>query len=87
MVRKAADQLTSSAFSFASTYALGRVADIYYAGGRRMGTAELKALFESSASSAKEMHARYLPRIQEKAAGLDLRGILAEARGDARTAP
>lgn len=80
MVRKAADQLTSSAFSFASTYALGHVADTYYAGGRRMGTTELKSLFDSSVSSAKEMHARYLPQIQEKAAGLDLRSILAEVR-------
>jgi uncharacterized protein (DUF697 family)/tellurite resistance protein len=80
MVRKAADQLTSSAFSFASTYALGHVADKYYAGGRSMGTTDLKALFNSTASSAKEMHSRYLPQIQEKAAGLDLRSILAEVR-------
>jgi uncharacterized protein (DUF697 family)/tellurite resistance protein len=80
LVRRAADQLTSSAFSFASTYALGHVADTYYAGGRRLGTAELKALFESTSASARDLHARYLPQIQEKAAGLDLRSLLAEVR-------
>jgi uncharacterized protein (DUF697 family) len=80
MVRRVADQVTSSAFSFASTYALGHVADLYYAGGRRMGTAELKGVFDSTVAKAKDLHGQYLPQIQEKAAGLDLGKILAEVR-------
>jgi len=80
MVRRVADQVTSSAFSFASTYALGHVANLYYAGGRRMGTAELKGLFNSTVSRARGMHEQYLPQIQQKAAGLDLGKILAEVR-------
>ena len=80
MVRRVADQVTSSAFSFASTYALGHVANLYYAGGRRMGTAELKGVFDSTVTKAKDLHEQYLPQIQQKAAGLDLGKILAEVR-------
>lgn len=93
LAKSMADQVTSSAFSFASTYALGRVADRYYAGGRTMTTAELKSLFDTTVAQARGLHQQYLPQIQEKAASLDLGRLIAEVRsgqdapGSARTAP
>jgi uncharacterized protein (DUF697 family)/tellurite resistance protein len=80
LVSGAANQLTSSAFSFASTYALGRVADAYYAGGRTMSTAQLKTLFDETLTKARELHGTYLPQIKDKAANLDLSKVLAEVK-------
>ncbi len=88
MVKSMADQITSSTFSFASTYALGQVADRYYAGGRTMSTAELKSLFEATVAKAQGLHAQYLPKIQDKAANLDLGQLIAEVRsGQSGPAP
>ncbi|MFZ4537660.1 DUF533 domain-containing protein [Propionivibrio sp.] len=72
---------TSMAFSFASTYALGQVARRYYAGGRQMNTEMLKESFQNLLGPAKEMQARYLPQIQQKASGLDATQIMAMVRG------
>lgn len=75
-----AGQAVSSGFSFASTYALGKVAQSYYAGGRQLGAIQLRALFDQTVSQAKGLHAQHLPRIREKAAGLDLPSLLQEVR-------
>lgn len=64
--RGVAEQAASSAFSFASTYALGQVAKQYYAGGRKVAGIQLKELFSSSLTEAKALHSRYLPQIQER---------------------
>ena len=64
--RGVAEQAASSAFSFASTYALGQVARQYYAGGRKVAGIQLKELFSSSLVEAKSLHTRYLPQIQER---------------------
>ncbi len=64
--RGIAEQTASSAFSFASTYALGQVAKQYYAGGRKVAAIQLKELFASSLTEAKSLHSRYLPQIQER---------------------
>ena len=73
---KAADQITGSAFSFASTYALGQLAERYYQGGRRLDSASARGLFTSLQSQAREMHTRYLPQIQEKAKSINPASIL-----------
>lgn len=80
MVGGVANQVVSSAFSFASTYALGKVAQSYYGGGRTLKTVQLKALFDETVAKAKGMHAQHLPAIREKAAGLDLPALLSEVR-------
>ena len=88
LVARTADQLTSSAFSFASTYALGYAADAYYRGGRAMSTAQLKELFNSVSARGKELYDQYLPAIKEKASGLDMSKVLAEVRSSgAPTSP
>jgi uncharacterized protein (DUF697 family)/tellurite resistance protein len=78
---KAADQITGSAFSFASTYALGQLAEKYYQGGRRLDTASSRQLFTSLQSQARDMHTRYLPQIQEKAKSINPASILQMVTG------
>lgn len=68
---KIADQATGSAFSFASTYALGVMADKYYASGRAMLPAQMREGFQSLLASAREKYTAMLPQIQEKAKTLD----------------
>jgi len=78
---KIANQLTGSAFSFASTWAIGHLAANYYAGGRRFGTAEMKAVYEPLLAKAKELHPRYLPEIQQQAQSLNPATVLEYVRG------
>lgn len=82
---KAADQITGSAFSFASTYAIGHVAEKYYAGGRKLDTASLRELFTSLQEKARELHATHLPQIQEKARTINPASLLSMVTGS-RTA-
>jgi uncharacterized protein (DUF697 family)/tellurite resistance protein len=78
---KAADQITGSAFSFASTYALGKLAEHYYQSGRRLDTASTRQLFTSLQSQARQMHNHYLPQIQEKAKSINPASILQMVTG------
>jgi len=71
---------TGSAFSFATTYALGKVAQRYYAGGRTLGTDALKSAFTRTAEEARGLQQRYAPQIQERARGLDVGKLLKELR-------
>lgn len=78
---KAVDQITGSAFSFASTYALGQLAEKYYQGGRRLDSASSRQLFTSLQSQARDLHTRYLPQIQEKAKSINPASILQMVTG------
>lgn len=75
-------QATGSAFSFVTTYALGKVAREYYAGGRTLDAARLKQVFASMAEEAKTLQARLATQIQDKAKTLDA-GNLASLVRDA----
>ncbi len=80
-IGSAADQVAGSALSFASTYAIGHMAQSYYAGGRTLTAPDLKKLIGPLQTQAKELHTRYLPEIQERAKTLDSAAILALVRG------
>lgn len=80
-VGRAADQLAGSALSFASTYAIGHLAQNYYAGGRKLTAPDFKKLLGPLQSQASELHTRYLPEIQERAKTLDSAAIFSLARG------
>ena len=69
--RRAGDQLASSAMSFASTYALGQMAQRYYAGGRSFSALQLKELFASLTDQARSLHSRYAGEIQQRATTLN----------------
>lgn len=78
---KIASQVTGSAFSFASTYAIGHVAEKYHSGGKRLAGPEMKSLFTSLSEQARSLHAQHLPAIQERAKTLNPASILAMVRG------
>ncbi|MEJ7138612.1 DUF533 domain-containing protein [Amphibiibacter pelophylacis] len=79
--RGVGQQTASSAMSFVSTYALGHVAWRYYAGGRQLDGASLKAAFSDMTASAQSLRSEYLPQMQERARTLNLQQILAQVRG------
>lgn len=83
LVGRVANEATGSAFSFASTYAIGHLAVNYYAGGRQLGRGDLKSLYGPLTHQARELHAKYLPEIQQRASSLDAGGILNLVRGKA----
>jgi uncharacterized protein (DUF697 family)/tellurite resistance protein len=79
--KKGVNQLTSSAFSFASTWAIGQLAQRYYANGRSWSGIDAKTTFQNLRHEAEPLHQKLLPQIQEQAAGLDHRKVLAMLRG------
>jgi len=81
---KAADQITGSAISFASTYALGHVAEQYYEGGRKLDKTAIQETFNRLKSQATDLHARYLPEIQSQAANLNPSAIIDMVRGSVK---
>ena len=82
-VGRVADQIAGSALSFASTYAIGHVAQRYYAGGSKLSAPDLKKLIGPLQTQARELHTRYLPEIQERAKTLDSAAIFSLVRGSA----
>ncbi len=80
-VGKVADQVTGSAMSFASTYAIGHVAQRYYSGGRNLTAPDIKKLIAPLQNQARELHTQYLTQIQERAKTLDYAAILSLIRG------
>lgn len=81
MIGGLASGATGMAFSFASTYALGQLAKRYYGGGRTMSAAVLKQTFDELLAPAKDLQAKYLPQIQEKARNLNMADVLAMVKG------
>ena len=69
-------QATSSAMAFASTWALGQVARRYYAGGRTLDAAALKAAFSGLLEEARGMQTRLMPQIEARARTLDAQQVL-----------
>lgn len=71
---------TGMAFSFATTYALGQLAQRYYAGGRQMQAGVLRETFQSLLGPARSLQQQYLPQIQQKASTLDAASVMAMVR-------
>lgn len=65
-----------AAVSFASTYALGHAAKQYYAQGRRLNTADLRALFGRFQEEAKTIFPKVQDEIQTQAKSLNLKSLL-----------
>ena len=73
-------QAASSGLTFATTYALGRVAQRYYAAGRTMDTAALKQAFAGLLEEARGLAPRYREQIEQKASTIDTRSLAALVR-------
>jgi len=71
---------TGAVISFAATYALGHVAEQYYAQGRRIDAADLRTLFARFQDEAKTIYPRVQEQIQRQASTLDLQRLLQEFR-------
>ena len=76
----AARQAISSGLAFATTYALGKLAVRYYAGGRTFSTQVLKDTYLSLLGEARGLQGQYLPAIQEKARTVNVAQILQDVR-------
>jgi uncharacterized protein (DUF697 family)/tellurite resistance protein len=70
-------QAASSGLTFATTYALGRVAERYYAGGRTLDTGALKATFTGLLEEARIIAPRYQEEIVARSRGIDTRQLTA----------
>ncbi|MCJ7452251.1 MAG: DUF533 domain-containing protein [Steroidobacteraceae bacterium] len=68
-------QAASSGMSFATTYALGRVAQRYYASGRSIDATTLKQAFVSMLEEAKGLAPRYHGQIEQMAGRIDTRNL------------
>lgn len=66
--------------TFASTYALGHLAQRYYSGGRTLNALQLKETFRELVGSARTQGTSLLPEIQERARGLNLANLPALIR-------
>jgi len=73
-------QAASSGLTFATTYALGRVAQRYYAAGRTIDTATLKQTFASLLDEARGLAPRYREQIEQKAGTIDVRNLASLVR-------
>lgn len=72
---------TGPVVTFASTYALGHLAQRYYSGGRTLSALQLKETFRELVGTARGQGASLLPEIQERARGLNLAQLPALIRG------
>jgi uncharacterized protein (DUF697 family) len=68
-------QVASSGMTFATTYAIGRVAQRYYAGGRTLDAASLKQAFTGLIDQARGLAPNYRQQIEQKAATIDVRSL------------
>jgi uncharacterized protein (DUF697 family)/tellurite resistance protein len=67
---------TGAVITFSATYALGHVAEQYYAQGRRLSTADLQALFVRFRDEAKTIYPRVQDEIHRQAGTLNLQSLL-----------
>lgn len=73
--------VTGAAVTFAATYALGHVAEQYYAQGRNISKADLKALFARFQQEAATIYPRIQQQVQAQAGSLDIHKVLAAVQG------
>lgn len=72
---------TGTAVTFATTYALGKVAIQYYAGGRKISMAQLRQIFADMLAQGKSLGPGYAGEMRKKSETLDPAGIAALVRG------
>ncbi len=80
MVETASRIATGAVITFSATYALGHVAEQYYAQGRRLSAADLKALFGRFQTDAKTIYPRVEEQIRRQAGTLNLQSLLSGLR-------
>lgn len=81
LLKTVGKQATSSVMSFATTWALGKLAKQYYSGGRTLSAIELRSTFGSLTEQARSLHTRYAGSIQQKAGSVNMSQLLPLIRG------
>ena len=81
MTERVGNVATGAAVTFATTYALGKVAKQYYAGGRKLSSIDLQTLFTKEVSSAQQLYQQVAPQIQAQARTLNPANVLKMVRG------
>jgi hypothetical protein len=66
--------------TFATTYAIGRVAQRYFAGGRTLDAAALRQTFTALLSEARGMAPQYQSQIAQAAKTIDTRNLVSLVR-------
>jgi len=72
---------TSAVTTFATTYAIGKVADAYYGGGRTLAAVRIRELFSSELERGRTLFARYQGDVQQQAATTNLGELTRQLRG------
>ena len=81
MLGGATGMAAGAAVSFAATYALGHAAAQYYAQGRSLSSADLKALFTRFQQEAETLFPKVQDRVESVARGTNLQSVLGTLRG------
>lgn len=81
LIGNAAGVAAGAAVTFGSTYALGHVAHQYYAQGRSLSAADLRALFGRFQDEARNLFPRMQEQIEEQSRTLNLQTVLATLQG------
>lgn len=76
-----AEKATGPIMTFASTYALGQAAKIYYANGRKLTLDDLRALVAKQTESAKGLYTQYEPQVAQAAKTMSPTSVMAMLRG------
>lgn len=77
---KVAGAATGALMSFATTYALGHVAKLYYSGGRQLQPEALKQLYRDQLEQGKLLYESYKPQVENSAKTTDLNSLLDAVR-------
>lgn len=78
---KLAKGATGPMMTFASTFAIGRIAEAYYGGGRKLSAVDLRSLFQRDLANGKALFDRHRPAVEQRAATLDAGQVLGMVRG------
>jgi uncharacterized protein (DUF697 family) len=79
--KSVANQATSSALSFAATYAIGHMAENYYAGGRTLSAIEMRRLFDQLKEKATGLYGKFSGQIQQQSRTIDTTQLLNLIKG------
>lgn len=71
-----ASAAAGAAMSFATTYALGQAAKLYYGGGRTLELAEVKVLFHNQLEQGRVLFETHQGAVQDKARTTDLQSLM-----------
>lgn len=72
---------TGAAITFAATYALGHVAEQYYAQGRKLSTADLRTQFAKFQQEAHTIYPRVEQEIRSRAGTVNLQSLMGNLKG------